>query len=302
MLRLETHIGSLRLPNPVMVASGCWGWGEEAASLLPLNRLGAFVTKSVTLHAREGNPPPRIAETASGLLNSIGLENGGLADFLTRGIPLFHSLQVPLVVSIAAECFDDYAMMAVDLAKEERVDALEVNISCPNVERGCLVGSSPALTGDLVRLLRPLFPRALIIKLTPDAPDVPAVARAAQRGGADAIALCNTFRGMAVDVRSRRSRLATPTAGLSGPAIKPLALRMVWEVCQAVSLPVVGMGGIETGEDAAEFLLVGASAVQIGTAGFRCTDAPFIVLDELVKLLEELRLNCIDELIGRFTA
>lgn len=297
-MQLDVRLGQLQMPNPVMVASGTYGGGEPATDLIPLDCLGAFVTKSITLHPRPGNPQPRIFETTGGLLNSIGLENAGIEEFLLHGLLPFQRITVPLVVSIAGESQAEYLQLAAILADRSRVDALEINISCPNVEKGCLIGSDASLTRELVTALRPLFPRSLIVKLTPNAPQLRQVAQAAQEAGADAIALVNTFLGMAINTRTRRSQLSRPFAGLSGPAIKPLALRLVWEVCQQVQIPVIGIGGIETGEDAAEFLLVGARAVQVGSATFRRYDAPLRVLKELQQLLEEEGIQQIDDWIG----
>jgi len=297
-MQLDVRLGQLQMPNPVMVASGTYGGGEPATDLIPLDRLGAFVTKSITLHPRPGNPQPRIFETTGGLLNSIGLENAGIEEFLLHGLLPFQRITVPLVVSIAGESQAEYLQLAAILADRSRVDALEINISCPNVEKGCLIGSDASLTRELVTALRPLFPRSLIVKLTPNTPQLRQVAQAAQEAGADAIALVNTFLGMAINTRTRRSQLSRPFAGLSGPAIKPLALRLVWEVCQQVQIPVIGIGGIETGEDAAEFLLVGARAVQVGSATFRHYDAPLRVLKELQQLLEEEGIQQIDDWIG----
>jgi dihydroorotate dehydrogenase (NAD+) catalytic subunit len=297
-MQLDVRLGPLQMPNPVMVASGTYGGGEPAADLIPLDYLGAFVTKSFTLHPRPGHPQPRIFETTGGLLNSIGLENDGIEEFLRHGLPPFQQIAVPLVVSIAGESQAEYLQLAAILADQLRVDALEINISCPNVEKGCLIGSDASLTRELITALRPLFPRSLIVKLTPNTSQLRQVAQAAQEAGADAIALVNTFLGMAINTRTRRSRLSRPFAGLSGPAIKPLALRLVWEVCQQVQIPVIGIGGIQTGEDAAEFLLVGARAVQVGSATFRRYDAPLRVLQELQQLLEEEGIQQIEDWIG----
>lgn len=290
----------MSLKNPVMVASGTYGWGEEVAELVDLNKLGAFVTKSVTLKPRLGNPAPRLFETAAGLLNSIGLQNEGLEAFRKTALPLFHSLSVPLIVSIAGESVEEYLKLAESLEEETRIDALEVNISCPNVKEGMLFGTSPKLTEELVKKLRPLSSKTLIVKLTPNTGEIKEVALAAESQGADCLSLVNTFLGMAIDCRSRRSRLSTTFGGLSGPAIKPLALRYVFEISRAVRIPVIGMGGITGGEDALEFIIAGASAVAVGSASFRRFDAPFKVLEELVSLFEELKIDSVEEVRGKF--
>ena len=290
----------MSLKNPVMVASGTYGWGEEVAELVDLNKLGAFVTKSVTLKPRLGNPAPRLFETAAGLLNSIGLQNEGLETFRKTALPLFHSLSVPLIVSIAGESVEEYLKLAESLEEETRIDALEVNISCPNVKEGMLFGTSPKLTEELVKKLRPLSSKTLIVKLTPNTGEIKEVALAAESQGADCLSLVNTFLGMAIDCRSRRSRLSTTFGGLSGPAIKPLALRYVFEISRAVRIPVIGMGGITGGEDALEFIIAGASAVAVGSASFRRFDAPFKVLEELVSLFEELKIDSVEEVRGKF--
>ena len=286
--------------NPVMVASGTYGWGEEASELIDLDKLGAFVTKTITLRPRLGNPPPRICETPSGLLNSIGLQNEGIKAFLKKGLPIFERFTVPLIVSIAGESVEEFLKLAEALENQPRVKALEVNVSCPNVKKGMLFGTSPDLTAELVRRLRKAFSRTIIVKLTPNAPDITAVARAAEREGADVLSLVNTFLGMAIDIRTRHSRLSTIFGGLSGPAIKPLALRYVWEVFRAVEIPIIGMGGITCGQDALEFILAGATAVAVGSASFRRYDAPLKVLEELVLLMEELKIESLAQVKGSF--
>ncbi|MCR4428131.1 MAG: dihydroorotate dehydrogenase [Caldiserica bacterium] len=283
-----------------MVASGTYGWGEEAESLIDLDSLGAFVTKTVTLNPRQGNPSPRIWETPSGLLNSIGLQNNGLNEFLKNSLPLFKKYRVPLVVSIAGETIDEFLDLAMTLESQSRVDALEINVSCPNVKEGMLFGTSPKLTGELVRKLRKACSKTMIVKLTPNTGEIKEVARAAEEEGADCLALVNTFLGMAIDPRTRRSRLATTFGGLSGPAIKPLALRLVYEVSKAVKTPVIGMGGIISGEDALEFIIAGAYAIAVGSASFRRPDAPIKVLEELESILDELGIESLEEIRGTF--
>lgn len=288
------------MPNPVMVASGTYGWGEEAVSLLDLDQLGAFVTKTVTLKPRLGNPPPRIWETPAGLLNSIGLQNEGLKVFLKKALPIFERFRVPLIVSIAGESVEEYLALAEALGDEHRVNALEINVSCPNVKEGMLFGTSPRLTAELVRTLRRATSKTLIVKLTPNTGEIKEVAQAAENEGADALSLVNTFLGMAIDLRTRRSRLSTLFGGLSGPAIKPLALRYVFEVYRTVKVPIIGMGGITSGEDALEFIIAGASAIAVGSASFRRPNAPLQVLRELTSLFEELGVKSLKEIKGSF--
>ncbi|MDI6868622.1 MAG: dihydroorotate dehydrogenase [Coprothermobacterota bacterium] len=299
-MNLETCLGKLILPNPVMVASGTYGWGEEAVSLLDLDQLGAFVTKTVTLKPRLGNPPPRIWETPAGLLNSIGLQNEGLKVFLKKALPIFERFRVPLIVSIAGESVEEYLALAEALGDEHRVNALEINVSCPNVKEGMLFGTSPRLTAELVRTLRRATSKTLIVKLTPNTGEIKEVAQAAENEGADALSLVNTFLGMAIDLRTRRSRLSTLFGGLSGPAIKPLALRYVFEVYRTVKVPIIGMGGITSGEDALEFIIAGASAIAVGSASFRRPNAPLQVLRELTSLFEELGVKSLKEIKGSF--
>lgn len=285
------------LKNPIMVAAGTYG--SEFIDYIPLERLGAFITKTITVTPREGNPQPRVFETASGLLNSTGLENVGINEFIKSHLPLFNYI-TPLIVSIAGDSEIEYLQIASRLNYENMVDGIEVNISCPNVQGGCSIGFSPTLTYELIREIRKLFHKNIIVKLTPNTMDIGYVAKAAESAGADAISLVNTFLGMAIDINTRHSRLSRPFAGLSGPAIKPLALRLVWEVCRQVSIPVIGIGGIQTGEDAVEFILAGASAVQIGSASFRDYNAPIKILDELICLLGKQGVENIKQLIGGF--
>ncbi len=299
-MKLEVKLGKLTLKNPITLASGVWGWGKEARELLPLEKLGAFITKSITLKARAGNSPPRIAETAGGVLNTIGLENRGFEAFLEEGLGQLSSVDLPLIASIAGETLEEYALMASRLEEEKRVDGIELNVSCPNVERGMVFGANPSLTAELVREVRPLFRRTLIVKLTPNAPDIFSVAKRAEEEGADALALVNTFLGMAINPRTRRSRLSRSQGGLSGPAIKPLALRLVWEVAGRIRVPVLGVGGIACGEDVAEFMLAGATAISIGTAAFRRYDLPLRILEEFEQFLREEKISSARELIGGF--
>ncbi len=282
MVNLAVEIAGLKLKNPVMVASGTFGFGQEYSELFDLNQLGALVTKSVTLNPREGNPPPRIVETPAGMLNSIGLQNEGIKYFLENHLPFLSRYQVPLVVNIAGESVEEYAELARTLSQEPRVQAIEVNISCPNVKKGGMAfGIDPGMTGEVIAAVKKACHQPVIAKLTPNVTDITLLARAAADAGADALSLINTLVGMAIDIESGSSRLGTLTGGLSGPAIRPIAVRMVYEVCRAVRVPVIGIGGIVSGSDAVEFLLAGAKAVQVGTANFLESAAPLRIIKEI---------------------
>jgi dihydroorotate dehydrogenase (NAD+) catalytic subunit len=266
---LEVAIGGLRMRNPVMTASGCFGWGEEYGRFFDLNLLGALVGKAITRHPRPGNPGVRIRETPAGMLNAIGLQNVGIEGFVKRILPRLRALTCPIVANISGESVADYAFLARELTATGGVAAIEINVSCPNVGRGgvefCV---EPGAVAEVVTAVRAATDLTVICKLSPNVTDIVAIARAAEAAGADALSLINTLVGMAIDVRTRRPVLQNVTGGLSGPAVKPIALRMVYEVSQAVSVPVIGIGGITTATDAVEFLLAGATAVQVGTANF----------------------------------
>jgi dihydroorotate dehydrogenase (NAD+) catalytic subunit len=264
---LRVALGPLHLQNPVLTASGTFGYGEEFCPFMDLNRLGALIVKGISLQPRPGNPPPRIVETPCGMLNAIGLENPGIEVFLRDKMPFFRTLTVPLIVNILGESVEEYQDLARRLDGVPGVGGLEVNISCPNVSKGGVAfGSSPAMAAAVTAAVRQASRLPLIVKLSPNVTDITAMAQAVEEAGADALSLINTLIGMAINATTRRPRLANGIGGLSGPAIKPIALRMVWQVAQAVSIPVIGIGGISTAEDAVEFLLAGARAVQVGTA------------------------------------
>jgi dihydroorotate dehydrogenase (NAD+) catalytic subunit len=267
---LEVRIGSLVLKNPVLVASGTFGSGVEANDVVDLSRLGGVVTKSVTTARREGNPPPRIHETASGMLNSIGIQNPGLEGWIEEVLPAFRLLPTARIVNVAGESAEDFEKLCAAFAREEGIDALELNVSCPNVANGLDFGVDAALLEPLVARCRRVTKLPLIVKLTPNVTDVTVPARAAERGGADAVSLVNTFVGLAIDWRKRMPHLGSRsgTGGLSGPAIKPLALYAVRQAAAAVKIPVVGIGGIRTADDVMEFVVAGATAVQVGTQNF----------------------------------
>ncbi len=266
---LSVELGSLYLNNPVIAASGTFGYGLEYLSLVDLNALGGFSTKGLSLKPKIGNPVPRVIETSSGMLNSIGLENIGLEAFLSEKLPQLKNFNTRIIVNFFGDTTQEYAAMARALSDVERLDALEMNVSCPNVEKGGLQFSSDTeVLTEVVSSVRKATEKFLIVKLSPNVTDITLLAKAAENAGADALSVCNTFVGMSIDLKTRKPHLANRTGGLSGPAIKPLALNLVYQTVRAVQIPVIGIGGISSGEDAVEFLLAGAKAVQIGTANF----------------------------------
>ena len=266
---LSVELGSLCLNNPVIAASGTFGYGLEYRSLVDLNALGGFSTKGLSLKPKVGNPVPRVIETSSGMLNAIGLENIGLEAFLSEKLPQLKNFNTRIIVNFFGDTTQEYAAMARALSDVERLDALEMNVSCPNVEKGGLQFSSDTeVLTEVVSSVRKATEKFLIVKLSPNVTDITLLAKAAENAGADALSVCNTFVGMSIDLKTRKPHLANRTGGLSGPAIKPLALNLVYQTVRAVQIPVIGIGGISSGEDAVEFLLAGAKAVQIGTANF----------------------------------
>lgn len=296
---LAVRIGSLSLKNPVLTASGTFGYGREFKSLVRLNRLGGIIVKGISYEPRHGNPPPRIIETACGMLNAIGLENVGVENFLQDKLPYLENLNTPVIVNILGDSVDDYARLAKRLGESEGIAALEVNISCPNVKKGGVAfGTDPLMAAEVTRAVRQATDLPVILKLSPNVTDVTTIARAVADHGADAVSLINTLLGMAIDVSTRRPRLANVVGGLSGPAIKPIALRMVWQVAQAVTIPVIGIGGITTPEDALEFIIAGATAVQVGTANFYQPAATEEIIDGLAVFMQENGLTNIRNLIN----
>lgn len=299
---LAVRIGRMRLPSPVMVASGTFGYGQEYHRLYDVSRLGAIVTKSISLKPRPGNPVPRIYETPSGMINSIGLQNVGLEAFLKEKLPFLRRLKGPkIIVNIVGERVSEYVTLARRLEEQEGIDGLELNLSCPNCERGGIeFGVNPRMTAEAVGKVRRVTRRTLIAKLSPNVTDVTAIAQAAAEAGADALSLINTLLAVAVDAKSWRPRIATVTGGLSGPAVKPVALRMVWQVHRALpKVPLIGIGGIMTAEDAVEFLLCGASAVEVGTANYVNPRAPLEIIDGLKGYLAGRGLKSPRDLVGR---
>ena len=297
MVNLECEIAGIKMKNPVMVASGTFGYGEEYSELIDLNKLGAIVTKSITVKKREGNPPPRIIETPSGMLNSIGLQNDGLKIFLEKHLPFLSKFKTPVIANIAGETAQEFKELATTLSKEKTVKALEINISCPNVQKGGMqFGCDPLSTAEIVKTVRQSTSLPVIVKLTPNVTDIKVIAKAAEKAGADALSLINTVLGMAIDVETCTFKISTKTGGLSGPAIRPIAVRMVWQTAQAVKIPIIGLGGIMTAEDALEFFLAGAKAVQIGTANFVDVEATLKVIEGLRNYLEKNKIENIKSL------
>jgi dihydroorotate dehydrogenase (NAD+) catalytic subunit len=299
MVDLAVRLGRLALRNPVLVASGTFGYIREAAGFVRLERLGGVIPKTVTFHPRAGNPTPRTVETAAGMLNAIGLDNDGIDHFRLHHLPYLRTVGTAVIANIAGEDEDQFVAMAGMLGSEPGLAAIELNISCPNVTHGLDLGVDPLTVGRLVRRVRAECPLPIIAKLTPNVTDIVPIAAAAAEGGADAVSLINTIKGMAVDWRRRRPILANDIGGLSGPAIKPIALRMVWEVARAMpGFPVIGIGGIATANDALEFLVAGASAIQVGTATFYNPSAAETLLDQLGREAEEQGVSSIQALIG----
>lgn len=297
-VRLDVQLGRLRLPNPVTVASGTFGYAREMAGLVDLSRLGGILPKTITREPRSGNPPPRTVETTGGMLNSIGLDNDGVDAFIERQLPYLASLKTRIIVSIAGKTADDFVALAARLDGAPGVDALELNMSCPNVSGGVDFGTNPSMCEKVVAGVREACSLPVLAKLTPNVTDVTAVARAAEAGGADALSLINTCQGMAVHWRRRRPILGNVLGGLSGPAIKPIALRVVYQVARSVRIPLLGVGGIATIDDAMEFLVTGATAVQIGTANFYNPQVSMQILDALPGAIASLGASSVGEVVG----
>lgn len=263
------HIGNLKLANPVLTASGTFGYGTEYADFVDFSRLGGIIVKGTTLHPRQGNPYPRMAETPSGMLNCVGLQNKGVDYFVEHIYPTICDLPTNIIVNVSGSTIDDYVACAARIDALDNVPAIELNISCPNVKQGGMAfGVTPDGAASVVKAVREAYHKTLIVKLSPNVTDIVSIARAVEEAGADSVSLINTLLGMAIDAEKRRPVLSTITGGLSGPAVKPVALRMVWQVSHAVSIPVIGLGGIASATDAIEFLLAGAKAVEVGTANF----------------------------------
>lgn len=299
MVDLSVEIGKLKLKNPVMTASGTFGYGEEFADFIDLNRLGGIIVKGTTLHHREGNPYPRMAETPSGMLNAVGLQNKGVDYFIEHIYPRIKDLDTRVIVNVSGSCIDDYVAVCEKLSPLDKVAAVEINISCPNVKQGGMgFGTTCSGAESVTSAVRKAYDGTMIVKLTPNVTDITEIARAVEAAGADAVSLTNTFLGMAIDVERRKPMLSTITGGLSGPCIRPIAVRMVWQVANAVKVPVVGLGGIASGRDAIEFLLAGATAVQIGTANFVDPQVTVKAIDYIEDYLKRHQIASVRELIG----
>jgi len=296
---IRVNIGGIELKNPVMTASGTFGYAREFEHLVDLNRLGGIIVKGLSLEPSKGNPSPRIVETPCGMLNAIGLENVGLAAFVKDKLPFLKGLKTPVFVNIYGKNIAEYAELAARLDDIEDVSGIEVNISCPNVKSGGMAfGAYPDSASEVVRAVRDRTEKPLMVKLSPNVTDITEIARSVEAEGADSISLINTITGMAIDIETRRPKLANITGGLSGPAIKPVALRMVWQTAQSVKIPVIGIGGIMTAKDALEFLIAGAVAVQVGTANFINTHATIDIIEGIEVFLMERNIADIANIIG----
>lgn len=301
MVNTAINLGrGLVLANPVMTASGTFGYGEEYESLTDLNALGGIIVKGTTLNHREGNPYPRMAETPSGMLNAVGLQNKGVDYFINEIYPRIRHYRTNIILNVSGAAVADYVEVARRLAPLEDIPAIEVNISCPNVKQGGMAfGTTCEGAAEVTTAVRKVWPRHLMVKLSPNVTDIASIAKAVEEAGADSVSLVNTFLGMAVDVERQTPFLSTVTGGLSGPCIRPIAVRMVWQVANAVSIPVVGLGGIMTGRDAMEFILAGASAVQIGTANFVHPDATIRAVEWIEEYCRRHGVDDINTLVGK---
>lgn len=296
---LSVEFARIKLRNPVMTASGTFGYGKEFSDYLDLEKIGAIITKGLSLRPKAGNPTPRIVETPGGMLNAIGLQNVGIDAFISEKLPFLRTVNTPVIVNLYGNTLEEYGQLAEKLDKLPEVAGLEVNISCPNVKQGGIVfGTDPDCAYEVVQLVRKSTSKPLIVKLSPNVTDVVAMAEACVKAGAEALSLINTLTGMAIDLQKRRPILANVTGGLSGPAIKPVALRMVWQVARAVDVPIIGIGGIMTATDALEFILAGASAIQVGTANFLDPSAAQTIAIGMEDYLQQNGIADIKELIG----
>lgn len=299
MADLKVNIGALKLKNPVLTASGTFGYGEEFADFVDLTRLGGFIVKGTTLHPREGNPYPRMAETPMGMLNAVGLQNKGVHYFVEHIYPRLKDLDTNVVVNVSGSSVEDYRETAAIINELENIPAIELNISCPNVKHGGMTfGVHPEAAAEVVSAVRSAYHKTLIVKLTPNVTDITEIAKAVEGAGADSISLINTMLGMAIDAERRKPLLSTVTGGLSGPCVKPVALRMVWQVAKVVKVPVVGLGGIMNATDAIEFLLAGATAIELGTANFIDPAITVKVVDGINDYLDRHGFKSVQEIIG----
>lgn len=299
MVNTAIQIGGITLKNPVMTASGTYGYGLEYSDFIDLSKLGGIVVKGTTLNPRQGNPYPRMAETPSGMLNAVGLQNKGVEYFCSEIYPSIKDIDTHMIVNVSGSTVEDYMATAERIAELDKIPAIELNISCPNVKEGGMAfGVTCAGAAEVVRAVRKVYPKTLIVKLSPNVTDITEIARAVETEGADSISMINTLLGMAIDVKSRKPILSTVTGGLSGPAVKPVALRMVWQTAKVVSIPIIGMGGISSCEDAIEFLLAGASALQVGTYNFVDPTITTKIASGIEDYLVQNNMTDVSELIG----
>lgn len=299
MVDLRVKIGELELKNPVLTASGTFGYGEEFSDFVDLNKLGGFIVKGTTLNHREGNPYPRMVETPSGMLNAVGLQNKGVDYFIEHIYPRIKDVDSRVIVNVSGASVPDYVTVCEKLAPLDKVAAVEINISCPNVKQGGMAfGTTCAGAESVTSAVRKAYPKTMIVKLSPNVTDITEIARAVEAAGADAVSLTNTFLGMAINTETRRPYLSTITGGLSGACIRPIAVRMVWQVAKAVKVPVVGLGGIMNGRDAVEFMLAGATAIQVGTANFIDPSVTGKIVDYIADYLNRHNLTSATQLIG----
>jgi dihydroorotate dehydrogenase (NAD+) catalytic subunit len=298
MMDLSVSIGNVKFANPVTVASGTFGYIKKYAKVADIKKLGALVLKTITLGPRSGNPSPRVVETACGMINAIGIENEGLDHFLAIKLPSLEAMGVPLIVSISGASLDEFMILAKALEAQEGVSAIELNLSCPNLANKKLIAQDANATANLLCQIKSVVHKPVIAKLSPNVTDIAEIAYAAQEGGADAVSLVNTFMAMAVDIKKRRPVLGNVTGGLSGPAIKPIALKMVYDVKRRVKIPIIAMGGIMSADDALEFLITGATMVAVGTASFINPQAPLQVLEGIKQYMKENKIFSVQQLIG----
>lgn len=300
MAKLNVKIGNLALKNPVLTASGTFGYGEEFSDFIDLNRLGGFIVKGTTINHREGNPYPRMVETPSGMLNAVGLQNKGVDYFIDHIYPRIKDVDSQILVNVSGASIDDYVAVCDKLAPLDKINAIEVNISCPNVKQGGMAfGTTATGAAQVTKAVREAFPKTLIVKLSPNVTDITEIARAVEAEGADSVSLINTLLGMAIDVERRRPYLSTITGGLSGAAVRPVAVRMVWQVAKAVNIPIIGLGGIMNGRDAIEFMLAGATAIEVGTANFIDPTITVKIVDFMNEYCDRHGIKDINEIIGQ---
>lgn len=299
MDKLTVNIGDLHLKNPVMTASGTFGYGKEYSDFIDLSRIGGIFVKGTTIRERQGNDYPRMAETPSGMLNAVGLQNKGVDYFISNIYPEIKDIDTNIIVNVSGSTIEDYVECSQRLADLDKVPAIELNISCPNVKEGGMAfGTSACSASEVTKAVREVWNRTLIVKLSPNVTDITEIAKAVEGEGADAVSLINTLLGMAIDINKRRPVLSTVTGGLSGPCVKPVALRMVWQTYNAVKIPVIGMGGISSWQDAIEFILAGSSAIQIGTHNFIDPTISVKVVDGIREYLDRNNIGSINELVG----